>query len=78
VVETLVDVGSQHPELLVDCHTWGIEDSVERMTRHSDLDCRVKAVLLRDLLSSIKVQREHDSSLNPTFLLYCAQPLLSS
>jgi hypothetical protein len=78
VVETMLDVGSLHPELLEDWDTWGIDDSVERMTQHSDRDCQVKAGLLRNLLSCIKAHRDVSSSLNPTILLYCARPLFIS
>jgi hypothetical protein len=54
VVESLLDIVQRHPELLVDCHQRGIDESLERLTHHSDVDTAAKAGLLKELLSPIQ------------------------
>ncbi len=48
------DVGARHPELIADCHTWGIDDSLQRLTMHSDAGPAAAACQLKKLLSCVK------------------------
>ncbi len=45
----LYEVGAEHPDLVVDCRTWGIEDSLQRLTLHSDPKTAESAVKLQQL-----------------------------
>ncbi len=47
---TLYNVGAAHPELTVDCRTWGIEDTVQQLTLHADRATAVAASRVNKLL----------------------------
>jgi hypothetical protein len=49
-VDILFNVGYEHPELIVDCRTWGIEQSLQRLTLHAEADVATAAKNANDLL----------------------------
>jgi hypothetical protein len=52
--EMVHDVGAKHPELIADCHTWGVDDSLQRLTMHSHAGIAAAARQLKKLLSCVK------------------------
>ncbi len=63
VVDTLMEIFRTHPELLADCRAWRIEDSLKRLTRHSNSDMAGKAALLLEILSVVMEGRDVSSNL---------------
>lgn len=51
----LYNVGSVHPELFRESHTWGFEKGVRRLTKHNDPDTAAAAWKLKDLFFPQKV-----------------------
>jgi hypothetical protein len=49
-LDTLFNIGMAQPDLLAEAHTWGIEPSVERLTRHSDRGTAAAALRVKCLL----------------------------
>ncbi len=54
--KVLHTVGKKHPALIADCHTWGIEVSLQQLTLHSNSDTAAAARQLKKLLSDVKQQ----------------------
>ncbi len=54
--EMLHKVGTAHPCLIADCHTWRIDNSLQRLTMHSDPGTAAAARHLKKLLSSVRPQ----------------------
>jgi hypothetical protein len=52
--EMLHIVGETHHALIADCHTWGIDLSLQRLTMHSDPGTACAAHQLKNLLSCVK------------------------
>jgi hypothetical protein len=52
--EMLHKVGMAHPCLIADCHTWGIDNSLQQLTMHSDPGTAAAACQLKKLLSGVK------------------------
>jgi hypothetical protein len=67
--EMLHKVGSAHPCLIADCHTWRIDDSLQQLTTHSDPGTAAAALHLKKLLSSVKPEPDVSPLLNSTSIL---------
>jgi hypothetical protein len=59
-IEMLAKIGETHPQLLVDCHTWGIDDAVQRLTIDSDVATAAAALKLKKLFG--RAQKRQDVS----------------
>jgi hypothetical protein len=64
-VEMLHKVGFARPELIADWQSWGIDDSLHRLTMHNDQGTAAAARQLETLLSRIKDEPDVSSNLAP-------------